>query len=136
MRVITSFGYNQDSVFDLISGNYIDYVAQFKAHPAIYLWELGNEYNYHPEWFNDDLNNWYDALEQAVDAIHAIDTYHPVTTRRMEKFRIPLRCTKVAILICGVSTCTVGMYQDHFLPIGLQSVINHSISQKLGQTAT
>lgn len=84
MRVITSFGYNQDSVFDLISGNYIDYVAQFKAHPAIYLWELGNEYNYHPEWFNDDLNNWYDALEQAVDAIHAIDTFHPVTTAHGE----------------------------------------------------
>ena len=84
MRVITSFGYNQDSVYDLLSGSYIDYVAQYKTHPAIYLWELGNEYNYHPEWFGDDLNNWYDALEQAVDAIHAIDTLHPVTTAHGE----------------------------------------------------
>ncbi|MDG2109905.1 MAG: hypothetical protein P8J76_02565, partial [Schleiferiaceae bacterium] len=84
MRVITSFGYNQDSVFDILSGSFIDYVTQFKEHPAIFLWELGNEYNYHPEWFGDDLNNWYDALEQAVDAIHAIDTLHPVTTAHGE----------------------------------------------------
>jgi len=135
MRVITSFGYNQDSVFDLISGNYIDYVAQFKAHPAIYLWELGNEYNYHPEWFNDDLNNWYDALEQAVDAIHAIDTFHPVTTAHGE---IPdsVALYKGRNLDMWGFNVYVGMYQDHFLPIGLQSVINHSISQKLGQTAT
>lgn len=84
MRVITSFGYNQDSVYDILSGSFIDYVDQFKAHPAIFLWELGNEYNYHPEWFGDDLNNWYNALEQAVDAIHAIDTLHPVTTAHGE----------------------------------------------------
>ena len=84
MRVITGFGYNQDSVFDILSGSFIDYVTQFKEHPAIFLWELGNEYNYHPEWFGDDLNNWYDALEQAVDAIHAIDTLHPVTTAHGE----------------------------------------------------
>ena len=84
MRVITSFGYNQDSIYDILSGSFIDYVAQFKGHPAIFLWELGNEYNYHPEWFGDDLNNWYDALEQAVEAIHAIDTLHPVTTAHGE----------------------------------------------------
>ena len=80
MQVITSFGYNQDSVYDILSGSFIDYVVQFKEHPAIFLWELGNEYNYHPEWFGDDLNNWYDALESAVDAIHAIDTEHLVST--------------------------------------------------------
>ncbi len=84
MRVITSFGYNQDSVNDILSGSFIDYVDRFKGHPAIYLWELGNEYNYHPEWFGDDLNNWYDALEQAIDAIHAIDTLHLVTTAHGE----------------------------------------------------
>ena len=84
MQVITSFGYNQDSVYDILSGSFIDYVVQFKEHPAIFLWELGNEYNYHPEWFGDDLNNWYDALESAVDAIHAIDTEHLVSTAHGE----------------------------------------------------
>ena len=44
----------------------------------MYLWELGNEYNYHPEWFGGDLVNWYNTLESAVDAIHAIDSTHAV----------------------------------------------------------
>lgn len=84
MKVITSFGYNQDSVYDLNSGTYLDYVNEFKDHPAIYLWELGNEYNYHPEWFGGDLMNWYRTLEAATDAIHAVDTNHLVTTAHGE----------------------------------------------------
>ena len=84
LKVIIGFGYNQGGRFDILSGTFVDYINTFKNHPAILMWELGNEYNYHPEWFNDDLNNWYDALEQAVDAIHAIDTFHPVTTAHGE----------------------------------------------------
>lgn len=84
MKVITSFGYNQDSVYDLQSGTYLDYVVQFQDHPAIFLWELGNEYNYHPEWFEGDLKNWYRTLENAIDAIHAVDTMHKVTTAHGE----------------------------------------------------
>ena len=48
MKIITGFGYNQDSVNDIVSGTYLDYVKKYKEHPAMYLWELGNEYNYHP----------------------------------------------------------------------------------------
>lgn len=84
MKVITSFGYNQDSIYDLLSGSYLDYVRKFKDHPAIYLWELGNEYNYHPEWFEGDLMNWYQTLEAATDAIHLEDTVHMVTTAHGE----------------------------------------------------
>lgn len=84
MKVITSFGYNQDSTYDLYSGTYLDYVKTFKDHPAVYLWELGNEYNYHPEWFGGDLRNWYTTLETAIDAIHSEDTSHPVTTAHGE----------------------------------------------------
>lgn len=84
MKIITSFGYNQDSIYDLQSGTYLDYVRKFKEHPAVYLWELGNEYNYHPEWFGGDLRNWYTTLEAAVDAIHGVDSVHPVTTAHGE----------------------------------------------------
>ena len=52
LSVILGFGYDQGGVFDLKSGTYLDYVQQFKSHPAILCWELGNEYNYHPEWFD------------------------------------------------------------------------------------
>ena len=55
MRLITGFGYNQDSIYDIVSGTYLNYVKEYKDHPAMFLWELGNEYNYHPEWFGGDL---------------------------------------------------------------------------------
>jgi beta-galactosidase GanA len=43
----------------------MDYVKKYKDHDAILLWELGNEYNYHPEWFDGDIANWYNALNDA-----------------------------------------------------------------------
>ena len=84
MKIITGFGYNQDSVNDIVSGTYLDYIKKYKDHPAMYLWELGNEYNYHPEWFGGDLANWYNSLESAVDAIHGIDSTHLVSSAHGE----------------------------------------------------
>jgi exo-beta-1,3-glucanase (GH17 family) len=84
LRVITGFGYNQKGKFDVQSGTYLDYVNQFKSHPAILLWELGNEYNYHPEWFGGDIAVWYNALREAVDRIHHADHNHPVSTAHGE----------------------------------------------------
>ena len=84
MRLITGFGYNQDSIYDIVSGTYLNYVKEYKDHPAMFLWELGNEYNYHPEWFGGDLVNWYKTLESAVDAIHAVDTIHRVSSAHGE----------------------------------------------------
>lgn len=84
MKVVVGFGYNQDGYYDLLSGSYLDYVEQFKDHEAILMWELGNEYNYHPEWFEGDIMNWYTTLRDAVDAIHALDSVHPVATAHGE----------------------------------------------------
>jgi len=84
IKVIIGFGYNQDGNFDILSGTFIDYVNKYKNHKAILLWELGNEYNYHPEWFEGDLKNWYSALNNAADMIHKNDMNHPVTTAHGE----------------------------------------------------
>jgi len=84
MKLIVGFGYNQGGYYDILSGSFIDYVNNFKDHDAILLWELGNEYNYHPEWFEGDMQNWYDALNNAAELIHQADPKHPVTTAHGE----------------------------------------------------
>ena len=53
---------------------------KYKSHKAILIWELGNEYNYHPEWFDGDIKNWYTALNTATHLIHLEDPNHPVST--------------------------------------------------------
>lgn len=84
IKLIVGFGYNQDGVYDIASGSVLDYVKKYKNHPAILFWELGNEYNYHPEWFENDINNWYTALNDTAGAIQAIDKRHPVATAHGE----------------------------------------------------
>ena len=84
LRVIMGFGYNQDGKFDILSGTFADYVKTFRDHPAILFWELGNEYNYHPEWFGGHIENWYHALNDAAEKIHQIDPSHPVATAHGE----------------------------------------------------
>lgn len=84
LSVIIGFGYNQDGIYDLQSGTYLDYIKSFKSHPAILFWELGNEYNFHPEWFEGSLEVWYDTLREAAEAIHAEDPNHPVGTAHGE----------------------------------------------------
>ena len=80
MKIIVGFGYDQKGVYDIKSGSFIDYVNAYKNHEAILLWELGNEYNYHPEWFDGDVKNWYGAMNAAAAMIHENDPNHPVTT--------------------------------------------------------
>ena len=84
IKVIIGFGYDQDGIFDIKSGTFIDYINTYKNHPSILMWELGNEYNYHPEWFDGDLKNWYSAMDNAAKLIHQNDPEHPVTTAHGE----------------------------------------------------
>jgi hypothetical protein len=84
IKLIIGFGYNQEGNFDILSGSFIDYINKYKDHEAILMWELGNEYNYHPEWFDGDLKNWYKALDKAAQIIHKNDASHPVTTAHGE----------------------------------------------------
>jgi len=84
MKLIIGFGYNQDGNFDILSGTFLDYVNKYKNHKAILLWELGNEYNYHPDWFEGDIKNWYKSMNDAAELIHQNDATHPVTTAHGE----------------------------------------------------
>lgn len=84
IKVVIGFGYNQGGKNDILSGSFIKYVNKFKNHQAILMWELGNEYNYHPEWFDDDIKNWYKAMNSAAGIIHENDKNHPTTTAHGE----------------------------------------------------
>jgi hypothetical protein len=83
-KLIIGFGYNQEGVYDILSGTYSAYVEKYKNHKAILMWELGNEYNYHPERFENDIENWYKIMDMAAITIHEIDNNHPVTTAHGE----------------------------------------------------
>ena len=84
LKVIIGFGYDQGGIYDIKSGTFIEYVNKYKNHGAILFWELGNEFNYHPEWFKDDIQNWYSALNDAAELIHKNDKAHLVSTAHGE----------------------------------------------------
>jgi hypothetical protein len=84
LKVIIGIGYNQGGKNDILSGSYLEYVNTYKDHNAILLWELGNEYNYHPEWFDGSVSNWYSAMNAAAKAIKEVDSRRPVSTAHGE----------------------------------------------------
>ncbi len=67
-------------IMSLNENSYIWYVNQFKDHPAILMWEFGNEFNYHPEWFGNNIQNWYNQLEQCAATVKSLDPNHPVSS--------------------------------------------------------
>ena len=67
-------------IMSLNENSYTWYVNQFKDHPAILMWEFGNEFNYHPEWFGNNIQNWYDQLEQCAATVKSLDPNHPVSS--------------------------------------------------------
>ena len=73
IKVVISFGYNQQGKFDIVSGTFINYIRKYKNHDAILMWELGNEYNYNPQWFDGDINNWYRSMELVSQIIQLED---------------------------------------------------------------
>ena len=73
IKVVISFGYNQKGRFDIISGTFINYIRKYKDHDAILMWELGNEYNYNPQWFGGEINNWYKSMEFVAQIIQLED---------------------------------------------------------------
>src|SRR5690606_9504612 len=57
-------------------------VNAVKAHPAIFAWVIGNEWNYNHLYGHDNLTleQTRDQLNQAAALIKAADTEHPVST--------------------------------------------------------
>lgn len=83
LKLIVGIGFNQAGYNDIWSGSFTNYINRYKGNDAILMWELGNECNYHPEWFGS-LAGWYHALNHAAEIVHQIDPSHPVTTAHGE----------------------------------------------------
>ena len=71
-------------IMHLDDNNFESYVNTYKDHPAILMWEFGNECNYHPEWFGNDMSIWYKKLDACAARVHQLDPNHPVTSAHGE----------------------------------------------------
>ncbi|MFA6350473.1 MAG: glycoside hydrolase family 2 TIM barrel-domain containing protein, partial [Candidatus Omnitrophota bacterium] len=91
IRVIMGIPYFDDTnapVADIKTGSYKGYIQKFKNHPAILMWEFGNEYNYlfksNPEWIPGGVDGWHRVLEDTAKVTHTLDTQHVVSTAHGE----------------------------------------------------
>jgi len=58
-----------------IKDGFLDMVNTWKNHPAVLMWNLGNEMNGHVS----SLSNWYSLVNECAQLAHSADPNHPVT---------------------------------------------------------
>jgi len=58
-----------------IKNGFLDMVNIWKDHPAVLMWNLGNEMNAHVS----SLSDWYSLVNECAQAAHNVDPNHPVT---------------------------------------------------------
>ncbi len=58
-----------------IKNGFLDMVNTWKDHPAVLMWNLGNEMNAHVS----SLSDWYSLVNECAQAAHSVDANHPVT---------------------------------------------------------
>lgn len=73
------FDYDDDEAVRIQKEEILKLVEEFKDHPAILMWALGNELDYVPGKPNYNLKLW-DAVNEMAEAIKDIDPNHPVIT--------------------------------------------------------
>ena len=71
-------------IMHLHEDDFEEYIVKYKGHPAILMWAFGNEFNYHPEWFGNDVYNWYTKLEACAIKAKQLDPNHPVSSAHGE----------------------------------------------------
>ena len=81
--------FSMQSVRDEVKEDFLKMVNDWKGHPAILMWCLGNEQN--ASWNHDgDVKDWYSLVNECAKASHELegDNFHPVTTGNWEEFNI------------------------------------------------
>ncbi len=77
------------SLREEVEANFKNMVGQWKDHPAILMWCLGNEQNASWNHFGD-IKDWYSLVNECAQASHELEgaNFHPVTTGNLEEFNI------------------------------------------------
>ncbi|MEO0225276.1 MAG: Ig-like domain-containing protein [candidate division WOR-3 bacterium] len=82
LYVILSVWVNYDAnladqnVRNSVKTSFVNMVNQWKNHPAILMWNIGNEQNY----YNGNNSYWYTLVNECAQAAKQVDTFHPVTS--------------------------------------------------------
>ncbi|MBN1384576.1 MAG: discoidin domain-containing protein [Elusimicrobia bacterium] len=69
----------QKSDQDKVIAEWKKFINEFKDHPAILMWQLGNEYNY---WHKHNIRDYYKFLNKLAKIAYELEgeNYHPFTT--------------------------------------------------------
>ncbi len=70
--------FNDQSARDKVITDFSVLVNRWKNHPALLMWLVGNEINFH----TTSLSNWYSLVNECARTAHEIEgaNFHPVTT--------------------------------------------------------
>ncbi len=103
-------------------GNFKIQINEFKNHPALLMWAVGNEV--------DSLNSTsgekiYDAINDVAEYIKAVDPYHPVTT--VHAGSAPVKFTNVMSYVPCVDIVSTNTYK------GIPNAYNNIIADALWQ---
>ena len=77
---------------DLQAGLHIQRVTQYKDHPAILMWSLGNEWNFNSYYGYASIQQAIDVTQMAAQQIKALDSHHPVSSVLGDRFTLPPVC--------------------------------------------
>jgi hypothetical protein len=125
---LDKYAYFHDEGYHL---HYLPYVSQLvpalKRHPAIFAWELGNEYAIHPQpATHEDGEAFYRFVKTASEYIHQLDPCHLITTGLMNTNQVKPEnaCQREyahqLYSLTSIDFATVHFYQDaQSLPNGL-----------------
>ncbi|MFZ5800813.1 MAG: hypothetical protein ACOY3D_05505, partial [Candidatus Omnitrophota bacterium] len=115
-----------------------NFIAEIKNHPALLWYNLGNEYESHPEWFGGNINTWLVAAEQAAQILHRLDPNHPVAMAisdvpMLEKIKLIRACPSIDVWVINTYRDLDEVFAEWR---AICSIVGRPIPMAIGETGT